>query len=122
MDRPTWDELEKDIRQMNGQDKSFVQLGGPDSTCMWVSGGNNERFLVEFMHDMETQSTSILVDNSMEGPPVQIVTAGVLDEYPARFGVRMTSVLDAFRSYYALGKFPKHLNWESSSPGETSIH
>ncbi len=118
VDGPDWEQIKEHISRMDGYSGSFIQLDSPAGEIMWISGGNEGRYLVVYMRDVETQDSSTLVDNFLEGPPIEILSDGVAGKYPGRFGVGLPLALEAARYFHHTGRFPAHLTWADNWTGQ----
>lgn len=106
-----WPAVRDVLVGLDGRERSFVELhrGGPES--LWVAGGNDGRYLVIFMQDVETQASLTLVDPSRPDAMLIIMVQGTAADYPARYGVDRSLMLEAARWFVLHGGRAEHLDW-----------
>ena len=113
VENPSWSHVQDVLLRMDGVSNSFVELNCNKPGSLWIAGGNERRYMVTFMMDVETQETRTLVDPSAENGVVEILIEGVASQYPARVCVGRELMLEAAKGFYDTCAIPDHLVWRS---------
>lgn len=108
---PTWGSVLDALLALNGQDSTLICLEAPDGTTLMIGGGNDDRFLVDYLIDPATQQNYVLTDPALTGPVVELCCGGQASEYPANWCVGLDLVLDAAHHFCGKGGMAPQLAW-----------
>ena len=97
---------------MDGQERTLACLGAPDGTALMIGGGNDGRYLVNFLAATETQESYVLTDPTAVGTTVELCCGGQTAEYPAHWCVDFRLVLDAAHYFINDGGMAPERTWQ----------
>ena len=110
---PSWDDVSRALRQLDGHTVTQVSLETVEEVSLLAGGGNDGRYIVSFipMNDLSNRSYT-LADPRQTGADVTL-TSQVSAMYPARYAVQFAELFSAFRYFFEHpGKRDPELFWE----------
>ena len=107
---PTWSQIEKAIRELDGKSKTLVTLGVDDECYMSIGGGESGKYIVNVTFD--NVSFHNLVEPSKPDAIDKLVVGGQEGNYSAKMSVNLERVLLAAQTFTVSGKLEKSLSWE----------
>jgi hypothetical protein len=110
---PTWPDIERAIRRLDGDGCSMVSLGigPPPVPHMAIGGGENGKYIVYATED--NQKFLTLVNPGAPAGKCLLVAGGQRGEYDLRICVDLSAALEAAREYAESGQLATTLTWES---------
>jgi hypothetical protein len=113
---PTWDDIERLIDALNGQDCSSLVLEHSERDYMIVGGGAQGLYLCEIYQEEESGAYQLsgLIDPTVSETETIRMVIGELADYPRRNFVERTTALQAAKTYYERGIADERLTCEVS--------
>ena len=109
---PTWPDVERAIRALDGTQHTLLSLRRAQGDCLMVGGGEDGRFLVDYLADEDTQEDYVLVDPAIRGKAQELLIGGQLSgPYPAWTCVALPLALRAAHALFTTGRFSSDLIW-----------
>lgn len=108
---PSWDDVARAIHALDGEGKTLVCLALGRGPVLLVGGGNNGRYLVNYVADTETQENYVLIDPSLEGADVELCAGGQTAPYPSNWCISLSLALAACNHFINTGGMAPHLHW-----------
>jgi Immunity protein Imm1 len=109
IENPSWNQVEKAIRELDGEHQTLVTLGVNEDTYMSIGGGEN-KYIVTVTFD--NFNFYILIDSTKSEQIEKLVVGGQKGNYPANQCVDLLRCLLAARTFTELGKLDDLLTWE----------
>jgi Immunity protein Imm1 len=109
IENPSWNQVEKAIRELDGEHQTLVTLGVNEDTYMSIGGGEN-KYIVTVTFD--NFNFYILIDSTKSEQIEKLVVGGQKGNYPATQCVDLLRCLLAARTFTELGKLDDLLTWE----------
>lgn len=109
VEKPSWNQIEKAIRELDGKNQTLVTLGINDDTYMSIGGGEN-KYIVTATFDNFNFYVSI--DSAKSQQIDTLVAGGQKGNYPANQCVDLLHCLLAARTFTEAGKLDDLLTWE----------
>ncbi|MGB3651378.1 MAG: Imm1 family immunity protein [Rivularia sp. (in: cyanobacteria)] len=108
--KPTWNQIETDIRELNGKNKTLVTLGADDETYMSIGGGAGKYVVTATFDNFDFYILVNLLkpDNQIE----KLVVGRQEGNYSAKMCVDLLPCLLAARTFVESGKLDTLLSWE----------
>ena len=113
LDNPSWDEIEKAIRRLDGERCSLVILGiGDPVPHMGIGGGGEGKYIVYTTRDNMHFHT--LINPSAPAGKCMLVAGGQLGDYEQKKCVSLREALQAAKTYAETGQIDSGLTWAES--------
>jgi hypothetical protein len=109
IENPSWNQVEKAIRELDGENQTLVTLGVNEDTYMSIGGGEN-KYIVTVTFD--NFNFYILIDSTKSEQIETLVVGGQKANYPANQCVDLLHCLLAARTFIEVGKLDDLLTWE----------
>lgn len=110
---PTWNDVMKWIRELDGNEHSTVTLFTEEEKAILVGGGNEGRFIVSFYPDFGGQISYFLSDPSKGDDSIEVVVQSPA-KYPIKWVMNEDAVLEVVKSFFNTGQMPQGYTWEES--------
>ncbi|MEG4323233.1 MULTISPECIES: Imm1 family immunity protein [unclassified Microcoleus] len=110
IESPTWNQIEKALRDLNGKTKTLVTLGADDESYMSIGGGESGKYIVNITFD--NVSFYNLVEPSKPDAIEKLVVGGQEGNYSAKMCVNLETALLAAQTFTASGELQRSLSWE----------
>jgi len=107
--RPTWDDIEKSIRQLDAHAASSLAIEGDEPTNMAIGGGDG-RYVAQIT--LDGLSFHYLRNPTESGETESLVVGGQELQVPKRDICTLDQVLAAAKSFATEGKIDEGLSWE----------
>jgi hypothetical protein len=109
IENPSWEQIEKAIRNLDGEHKTIVTLEASDEIHMAIGGGPEQYIVYATFRDMEFYT---LVDLSKPEGREMLVTGGQEGDYPSKQCVDLNTTLSAAKTFAELGALENSVSWE----------
>ena len=110
INKPSWNQIETAIRELNGKNKTLVTLGADEETYMSIGGGAGKYVVTATFDNFDFYILVNLLkpDNQIE----KLVVGGQQGNYSAKMCVDLLPCLLAARTFVESGKLDTLLSWE----------
>lgn len=105
-----WQEIEKEIAQLDGHYKTLVTLEADGETHMAIGGGKN-KYVVYLTFD--NQHFYYIVEPSKSEIEENLTVGGQEGAYPAKLCIDINTTLKAAKTFAETGAMEKSVIWES---------
>ena len=113
LENPSWDQIEKAIRRLDGKRCTLVSLGiGDPVPHMGIAGGGDGKYIVYVTPDNMRFHT--LINPSAPPGKCMLVAGGQLGDYECKKCVSLREVLQAAKTYAETGQIDLGLKWAQS--------
>ncbi|MEA5598292.1 Imm1 family immunity protein [Rivularia sp. UHCC 0363] len=110
IEKPTWNQIETAIRELNGKNKTLVTLGADDETYMSIGGGAGKYVVTATFDNFDFY---ILVNLLKPDDQIEKLVVGAQEgNYSAKMCVDLLPCLLAARTFVESGKLDTLLSWE----------
>ncbi len=109
VEKPSWNQIEKGIRELDGKNQTLVTLGINDDTYMSIGGGEN-KYIVTATFD--NFNFYVLIDSAKSQQIDTLVVGRQKGNYPENQCVDLLHCLLAARTFTEAGKLNDLLTWE----------
>jgi hypothetical protein len=108
---PSWNDIEKAIRGLDGETRTLVVLGiGNPVPHMGIGGGTGGQYILYETPDNLTFHN--LINPNTDKGKVRLTAGGQEAEYRSKLCVRLAEVLQAAKTYAESGQLDPTLDWE----------
>lgn len=108
IERPSWDDIEQSIKEMDGETKTMVGLMMQDADHHMMIGGGGNKFILNINTG---DAVHFLIDlNKSEDDFVEVM-AGQPSEYPENQVVELNTVIAAAKYYFDKGEPDPTSSW-----------
>jgi hypothetical protein len=109
---PSWSDIEKAIRRLDGDEHTLVVLGfgGAQGPHMAVGGGESDRYIVCTTKDSNV--FHIVINPNAPDGRCMLVAGGQYGDYPLKSCVSLSEALRAAKTYAETGENDSSLNWQ----------
>jgi hypothetical protein len=112
-----WAQVLAALSRLNGDDCSRVVLQLPGRGSLIAGGGDDQRYIVIYTPENDSQDSLTLVDLSLQGSDIELTAEGVLGDYPQAWCVKKPMLISVFGYFYNQGTLPRDLRWEIENTG-----
>lgn len=110
IEKPSWNQIESAIRELDGKNKTLVTLGVNEDTYMMIEGGESRKYVVSVTFD--NLSFHNLVALSKSDTTEKLVVGGQEGIYPAKICVDLLPCLLAARTFTEAGELDPLVSWQ----------
>ncbi|WYL96995.2 MAG: Imm1 family immunity protein [Gloeotrichia echinulata IR180] len=109
IENPNWSQIEKAIRELDGESQTLITLGINEDSYMSIGGGTNQYVVTVTFDNLDFY---ILIDSTKSEQIQTLVVGGQRGNYPANQCVDLLRCLLAARTFTESGKLDELLTWE----------
>jgi hypothetical protein len=109
---PSWDDILKAIKALDGKRRTLVTLRGASSTEMVIGGGSDGRYIGYVA--ISDDSFQYLTSEHKDGPRVSLLIGGQEGDYPIDQVVTQTVVVTAAKTFSEIGSLDPQLMWKAA--------
>jgi hypothetical protein len=110
LDRPSWEDIERAIRQLSGNERTSLILKRDEETHMSIGGGPDRYSVVVLIENRH--GPFYLIDPSKSDAEIMLVVGGQSIDTPERMTVPLETILKAARVFSESGELEKSLAWQ----------
>jgi hypothetical protein len=110
LDRPSWEGIERAVRQLNGNERTSLILKRDEETHKSIEGGPDRYSVVVLTENRH--GPFYLIDPSKSDAEIMLVVGGQSIDTPERMTVPLETILKAARVFSESGELEKSLAWQ----------
>jgi Immunity protein Imm1 len=110
LDRPSWEDIERAVRQLNGNERTSLILKRDEETHMSIGGGPDRYSVVVLIENRH--GPFYLIDPYKSDAEIMLVVGGQSIDTPERMTVPLETILKAARVFSESGELEKSLAWQ----------